>query len=122
MNKPYEDILVSIFIGLTTSIFLSSLYGWMLFTGNAEILSGDSIFWTDDETSVFRRFLLDKIIILGSGLFAAISLTSYMRLRVIEDLSHNEILGIPFIPKKKKPVVKKKKTPTKKKKVITKIK
>ena len=119
MSKTYENIVVSIFIGLFTSIFLSALYGWALFTGNADILSGGSILWSSE---TFRQFLWDKTILLGSGLFAASTLITYVIIRGKDAILYTEVLDLTQLKKKKKPVVKKNKTATKKKKVITKIK
>ena len=120
MSKTYENIVVSIFIGLFTSIFLSALYGWALFTGNADFLLGDEIL--NDDVRLLRRFFLDKIILLGSGLFAASTLITYVIIRGKDAILYTEVLDLTQLKKKKKPAVKKKKkTATKKKKVITKI-
>lgn len=120
MSKTVDNILTSIFIGFFTSAFLAALYGWFTFTSNADILSGQSITWSDDEVSALRNFFWDKTILLGTGLFGAFSITTYVILRGKDAVLYTEVLDFTQLKKDKFLAKPNKKTiPKKKKKSVT---
>ena len=77
MDEQIRRIVTSLFLGLCVGLFWGGLYGWMNVTTNAEILSGQELFWEDWEVASAMKFQQVKAVLMGLSCWGGVSLAAY---------------------------------------------
>ncbi len=101
MDEQIRRIVTSLFLGLCIGLFWGGLYGWLNITANADILSGQALYWEEWEVASAMKFQQVKAILMGLSCWGGVSLAAYWHIGYWH-IGRREPTEVTEKPKKKK--------------------